>query len=112
MEAAVEASAVTAPDIDGRGAERQVTAVYLYDPQAINNTRLKCPELGYRDGALEAAKSADLVLHFTSGPSFRSMDPAGLSEVVTERRIVDGRNAPDPVAWRAAGWTYRALGRP
>jgi UDPglucose 6-dehydrogenase len=27
-------------------------------------------------------------------------------------RIVDGRNALDPAAWRAAGWTYRALGRP
>jgi UDPglucose 6-dehydrogenase len=25
---------------------------------------------------------------------------------------VDGRNALDPATWRAAGWTYRALGRP
>jgi UDPglucose 6-dehydrogenase len=35
-----------------------------------------------------------------------------LSEVVAGKHIVDGRNALDPVKWRAAGWTYRALGRP
>jgi UDPglucose 6-dehydrogenase len=31
--------------------------------------------------------------------------------VVAQRRIVDGRNALDPVTWRDAGWTYRGLGR-
>jgi len=30
---------------------------------------------------------------------------------VREKRILDGRNVLDPEAWRAAGWTYRALGR-
>ena len=61
---------------------------------------------------LEAAKGADIVLHLTEWAEFREMDPAVLGEVVAERRIVDGRNALDPAAWRAAGWTYRALGRP
>jgi UDPglucose 6-dehydrogenase len=28
------------------------------------------------------------------------------------RRVLDARNALDPDVWRAAGWTYRALGRP
>ena len=27
------------------------------------------------------------------------------------RNIVDGRNVLDPAAWRAAGWTYRGIGR-
>jgi UDPglucose 6-dehydrogenase len=40
------------------------------------------------------------------------MDPAVLSEVVAEKRIIDARNALDPVRWRDAGWTYRGLGRP
>ena len=70
------------------------------------------PELGYRSSALEAAKGADIVLHLTEWAEFRSMDPAVLGEVVADKRIVDGRNALDPAAWRAAGWTYRALGRP
>ena len=92
--------------------QKQGAAVCLYDPEAMDNARVKHPELGYRDSALEAAKGADIVLHLTEWAEFRSMDPAVLGEVVADRRIVDGRNALDPVAWRAAGWTYRALGRP
>jgi len=59
-----------------------------------------------------AATDADAVLHLTEWREFRDMDPAALSGVVRARHIVDGRNALDPVRWRAAGWTYRALGRP
>ena len=92
--------------------QKQGAAVTLYDPQAMDNARVKHPELGYRDSALEAAKGADIVLHLTEWAEFRSMDPAVLGEVVADRRIVDGRNALDPAAWRGAGWTYRALGRP
>ena len=33
---------------------------------------------------------------------FREMDPSVLSEVVAQKHIVDGRNALDPAAWRAA----------
>jgi UDPglucose 6-dehydrogenase len=90
----------------------QGAAVCLYDPEAMDNARIKHPELGYRDSAVEAARGADIVLHLTEWSEFREMDPAVLSEVVSEKRIVDGRNALDPAAWRAAGWTYRALGRP
>ena len=92
--------------------QRQGAAVCLYDPAAMDNARIKHPELGYRDSALEAAKGADLVLHLTEWAEFREMDPDVLAEVVAERRMVDGRNALDPERWRGAGWTYRALGRP
>jgi len=78
----------------------------------MDNARARCPELGYRESALEAARGADIVLHLTEWSEFRQMDPATLSDVVASRRIVDGRNALDPARWRAAGWTYRALGRP
>ena len=86
--------------------------VSLYDPAAMDNARRKHPALGYRDSAVEAARDADIVLHLTEWAEFRQMDPSVLSAVVTERRIVDGRNALDPERWRADGWTYRALGRP
>ena len=52
------------------------------------------------------------MLLLTEWAEFREMDPAKLAEMVAAPRIVDGRNALDPAAWRAAGWTYRALGRP
>jgi UDPglucose 6-dehydrogenase len=31
--------------------------------------------------------------------------------MVRAATIIDGRNCLDPAAWRAAGWTYRGLGR-
>ncbi|MCL3862733.1 hypothetical protein [Actinotalea sp. K2] len=37
---------------------------------------------------------------------------AQLGTVVAHRQVIDGRNALDPVRWRAAGWTYTGLGRP
>ncbi len=92
--------------------QRQGAAVALYDPQAMGNAAVKHPQLGYRSSALEAADGADLVLHLTEWSEFREMDPAVLAGVVRQRLIVDGRNGLDRERWRAAGWTYRALGRP
>jgi len=92
--------------------QQQGAAVAVYDPEAMDNARRLHPELGYRDSAIDAARGADLVLHLTEWAEFREMDPAVLSAVVAGKHIVDGRNALDPVRWRAAGWTYRALGRP
>ncbi|MDQ1713189.1 MAG: UDPglucose 6-dehydrogenase [Frankiaceae bacterium] len=86
--------------------------VTVYDPAAMDNARRLHPELRYADSAVEAATGADVVLHLTEWREFRDMDPAAISGVVRERRIVDGRNALDPARWRDAGWTYRALGRP
>jgi UDPglucose 6-dehydrogenase len=92
--------------------QRQGATVTVYDPAAVENARRQHPELGYADSAVDAARDADAVLHLTEWLEFREMDPAALSEVVREKRIVDGRNALEPARWREAGWTYRALGRP
>ena len=66
----------------------------------------------YSDSVVDAARGADVVLHLTEWREFRELDPAELGEVVSERPIIDGRNVLDSAAWRAAGWTYRGLGRP
>ncbi|HET6818430.1 MAG TPA: UDP-glucose/GDP-mannose dehydrogenase family protein [Mycobacteriales bacterium] len=86
--------------------------VTVYDPAALDNARRDYPDLQYADSALDAARDADVVLHLTEWREFRDMDPEALGEVVRRRYIVDGRNALDPSRWRAAGWHYRALGRP
>ncbi|WP_367431696.1 UDP-glucose dehydrogenase family protein [Streptomyces celluloflavus] len=86
--------------------------VTVYDPKGMENARRVFPTLDYADSALEAARGADAVLHLTEWREFRELDPAALGAVVSERRILDGRNALDPELWREAGWTYRALGRP
>ncbi|WP_390099325.1 UDP-glucose dehydrogenase family protein [Actinomadura rubrobrunea] len=87
-------------------------AVTVYDPQAMDNARRAHPELTYGASVQDAARGAHVVLLLTEWRQFRDLDPADLAGVVAERNIVDGRNALDPELWRAAGWTYRALGRP
>jgi UDPglucose 6-dehydrogenase len=90
----------------------QGAAVSVYDPRAMDNARRDFPTLGYSGSAAEACDQADIVLHLTEWREFRDMDPATLAEVVRDRRILDARNALDAERWRAAGWTFRGLGRP
>jgi UDPglucose 6-dehydrogenase len=85
--------------------------VVVTDPQAIENARLKWPDLTFAKTAEEAATGVDVVLLATEWAEYRELDPIHLAAVVREKRILDGRNVLDPEAWRAAGWTYRALGR-
>lgn len=86
--------------------------VTVTDPQAIPNARAKWPDLHFADTAIEAATGADVVLLATEWAEYRALDPEQLGEVVAHRRMLDGRNVLEPAQWRAAGWTYRALGRP
>ncbi|MFH8562603.1 UDP-glucose dehydrogenase family protein [Streptomyces sp. NPDC017988] len=86
--------------------------VTVYDPKGMVNARRLFPTLGYADSAMDAVRGADVVLHLTEWREFRELDPAALASVATTPVILDGRNALDPQAWRAAGWTYRAMGRP
>jgi UDPglucose 6-dehydrogenase len=100
------------PALDvGLSVQRAGAAVRVYDPQAMDNARVAYPTLAYAPSAVDAARDAEVVLHLTEWAEFREMAPSVLSEVVHERRIVDGRNALDRALWRADGWTYRALGR-
>ncbi len=86
--------------------------VVVTDPQAVENARAAHPALSFADSALEAAAGADLVLLLTEWREYVELDPEVLGDVVRQRRIMDGRLALDPVAWRDAGWVYRSLGRP
>lgn len=86
--------------------------VTVYDPKGMDNARRLFPTLGYAPTALDACRGAQVVLHLTEWGEFRELDPAALGEVVAARRILDGRNALDAAAWRAAGWAFRAMGRP
>jgi UDPglucose 6-dehydrogenase len=86
--------------------------VAVYDPRATDNARRIFPTLEYASSAYEACRGAHVVLHLTEWPEFREIDPSDLATVVAQPNVVDGRNCLDAEAWRAAGWTYRGLGRP
>jgi UDPglucose 6-dehydrogenase len=86
--------------------------VTVHDPRAVDNARRLFSDLEYADTPAGAASGADVVLLLTEWRDYRDLDPALISDVVSARHIIDARNALDPVIWREAGWTYRALGRP
>ncbi|WP_246060952.1 UDP-glucose dehydrogenase family protein [Nocardioides dongxiaopingii] len=84
--------------------------VTVYDPKAAATAAARFPTLRYADSAVDAARDADVLLHLTEWPEFRSVDPADVGAVMTHRRLLDGRNLLDLPAWRAAGFEARGLG--
>jgi UDPglucose 6-dehydrogenase len=91
---------------------RHGARVVAYDPAANERARAAHPELEYAGSILGAAAEADVLLVLTEWPEFTQADPELIGKAVAQRNVADGRDALDPAAWRAAGWTYRALGRP
>ena len=86
--------------------------VVVFDPAAMENARRVHPELEYGTSAVDAARNADVVVLLTEWTEFREIQPSAMAAVTGQTKIVDGRHALDPAQWRAAGWEYRALGRP
>ncbi|MEU9381084.1 UDP-glucose/GDP-mannose dehydrogenase family protein [Streptomyces sp. NPDC048279] len=86
--------------------------VKVYDPEALDNARKAFPLLGYALSAEEALRGAGLVLHLTEWPQFREIDPEHAATLVARPLVVDGRGVLDADRWTAAGWHFRALGRP
>ena len=54
---------------------------------------------------------ADVVVLATEWPEYTGLNPKTLARIARGRAVIDARNALDPAKWRAAGWTYRGLGR-
>ncbi|MCH9815354.1 MAG: UDP-glucose/GDP-mannose dehydrogenase family protein [Actinomycetia bacterium] len=94
----------------GAALHLQGAQVRVYDPKAMANAQQAFPTLTYVDSAEAALRSAELVLLLTEWDEFVQLDPIQTGQIVTNRIVLDGRNALDRGAWRAAGWTYRGLG--
>ena len=86
--------------------------VSIYDPAGMENARRVRPELHYAPSIAAAVMDAEVVVLLTEWQQFRDADPRDLGTLVRERKVVDGRHALDADRYRAAGWEYRALGRP
>lgn len=82
------------------------------DPQAISNSRKMHPEIDFSEDVSEVLKGASVMVLATEWSQFVQMDPVGAGELMAERKVIDARNCLNPVAWRAAGFTYWGLGRP
>lgn len=94
--------------LHGLGAHVTVT-----DPQALHNAQRAQPQLTYNPDRDQALRDADAVVLVTEWDEYRRhMDPHHTATLTRGRIIIDGRNALDPAAWRAAGWEYHGMGRP
>lgn len=86
--------------------------VVVHDPRAMDNARSLFPGLEYANTPEEAAEGADVLLLLTEWRDYIDLDPAVVQPRMRQATVIDARNALDVDRWRAAGWTYRALGRP
>jgi UDPglucose 6-dehydrogenase len=93
--------------LNGMGAH-----VIATDPAAIPNSIRLQPQLGFATDTHDALHDADIVILVTEWKEYRELDPVEVGKLVRDKVIIDGRNVLDPERWRAAGWTYRGMGRP
>jgi UDPglucose 6-dehydrogenase len=90
----------------------QGAVVTVTDPKALGNAAKRFPELHYEPDLDAATSKSDALLLLTEWTEYRELDPHGLRQHVSRPIILDGRNVLDAAKWRAAGWTFRGLGRP
>jgi UDPglucose 6-dehydrogenase len=85
--------------------------VTVHDPKAIANAQKRFPALKFAEDINSTLKDAEIVLHLTEWKIYREINPVEVKPLVKAPIMIDGRNALDRDAWRAAGWKFRALGR-
>lgn len=90
----------------------QGAVVTVTDPEALDNAARRFPELHYEKCTDAALSHADALLLLTEWREYSDLDPYETATRVSGMKMLDGRNVLDPTKWRAAGWTYRGLGRP
>lgn len=89
----------------------QGATVRVTDPEALENSRRRFPELSYMDSMEGAVANADIVAVLTEWSQYRTLTPADLEPHVRGRRVFDGRNVLDREAFASAGWAYQGVGR-
>ncbi len=85
--------------------------VSVYDPVAEEEARKLINNVRFADDALDAVTGADAVVLVTEWSEFKELDWSAVAGAMAGTTVIDGRNALDPVAVRAAGLTYEGIGR-
>ena len=85
--------------------------VIAYDPVAEEQARALVSGLTFADSPLDAVAGADAVVLVTEWREFLELDWKQVAGTMSGELVVDGRNALDPEAIRAAGLVYEGIGR-
>ncbi len=100
------ASLVILPALQARGA-----TIRCCDPAGRRHGEGLLPDVIWTNGAMEAAKGADVLVVLTEWNEFRALDFEALAKNMRGRAIVDLRNVFNPPDVRAAGFSYVGIGR-
>ena len=92
-------------------AHRAGAEVIIHDPVSLPGVAIKHPELNGQSDLANAFDSVDAVVLATEWKEYRELDPNTVSEVVSNKLIIDGRNVLDVAKWQHAGFRVLALGR-
>ncbi|HEU0250247.1 MAG TPA: UDP-glucose/GDP-mannose dehydrogenase family protein [Solirubrobacteraceae bacterium] len=84
--------------------------VSAYDPVAEEQARALLGGLSFADSAMGALEGADAVVLVTEWPEFSELDWSTVADAMAGKLVIDGRNALDSDAVRAAGLTYEGIG--
>jgi UDPglucose 6-dehydrogenase len=85
--------------------------VSAYDPIAEEEARKLITGVEFAPNALEVVQDADAVVLVTEWDEFRGLDWGEVARAMRGTLLIDGRNALDADAVRAAGLTYEGVGR-
>ena len=86
-------------------------SVVAYDPVAEEQARTLVSGIEFADSSQAAIEQADAVVLVTEWREFLELDWGEVAAGMSGNVIVDGRNALDPEAVRAAGLIYEGIGR-
>jgi UDPglucose 6-dehydrogenase len=70
------------------------------------------PGIELSDSVLDAVRNADAAVIVTEWPELSTFATPEVRDAMARPLIIDGRNLLDPVATRAAGFSYEGIGRP
>jgi UDPglucose 6-dehydrogenase len=85
--------------------------VVAYDPVAEEQARKLVTGIDFAGSPHEAVTGADAVVLVTEWSELVELDWAAVAKQMAGSLVIDGRNALDPHAIRAAGLTYEGIGR-
>jgi len=86
-------------------------AVTAYDPVAEEQARSLVSGITFADSPLAAVERADAVVLVTEWGEFVGLDWKQVAGAMSGNLVIDGRNALDADAVRAAGLLYEGIGR-
>ena len=86
--------------------------VRVFDPEGMAEARKHLKNVTYCADSYEAMKGADALAILTEWNEFRSLDVERMKQCLRHPVVVDLRNVCNPTEMQAAGFDYRAIGRP